>query len=325
MDHDRFLDVLARQNIGTVRRNQLLREYSRWRIGGPADLLVEPHCIEHIQAVLECTRNSDIPLVIIGDGCNLLFSDEGIRGVVMKIGRRLSRVSVHGSRVRAEAGAWIPGLARLIGAAGLVGVEHTVGIPSTLGGLIVMNGGSQRRGIGEVVDCVDVVERDGRRHRVSKEQCDFRRRASVFQGTGAIILGAELVFERGDPSTIRRTMLDILRSRRLKFPLKLPNCGSVFVSGGEMYERFGPPGAVIEQAGLKGLRIGDAQISERHANYIVNIGKAKALEVLKLIHMIREATHERTGVWMDCEVRYAASDGDIRPAHEALTRLPCEH
>ncbi len=122
MDHDRFLDVLARQNIGAVRRNELLREYSRWRIGGPEDFLVEPHCIEHIQAVLECTRNSHIPLVIIGDGCNLLFSDEGIRGVVMKIGRWLSRVSIQGSRVRAEAGAWIPSLARVIGAAGLVWV-----------------------------------------------------------------------------------------------------------------------------------------------------------------------------------------------------------
>jgi UDP-N-acetylmuramate dehydrogenase len=318
MHHDAFLDELTRHDIGTVRRHELLRDHGHWRIGGPADLLIEPHCIEHIQAVLECTRSADVPLVVIGDGCNLLFADEGVRGVVMKIGRQMSHLSVVGSRVHAEAGAWIPGLARTVGALGLSGIEHVVGIPSSLGGLIVMNGGSLRRCIGEVVTWVDIIEPDGRQRRMPKEACGFRRRVSVFQTSSAIVVAAELKCERGDPRAIRRAMLEILRSRRKKFPLKLPNCGSVFVSGGEIYERFGPPGAVIEQAGLKGLRLGDAQVSHKHANYIVNLGKATAAQVLELIRRVRQTTYDRTQVWMDCEVRYVSPDGEIRPAHEAL-------
>lgn len=322
--HTRFLNQLARADVGTVLRNEMLRDHGRWRIGGPADLLVEPHRVTHILTVLELTRAAGVPLVVIGDGCNLLFGDEGVRGVVMKIGRRLSRMSIQGSRVSAEAGIWVPGFARRVGAAGLTGIEHIIGIPGSLGGLIVMNGGSQRRSIGEVVENVDIIERDGTRRRVPGNQCGFRRRTSVFQSSGAIVVGVELVFERGDPGVMRGAMLEILRSRRLKFPLKLPNCGSVFLSGGEMYERFGPPGAIIERAGLKGLRVGDAQVSHKHANYIVNLGKARASEVLELIRRVRQAAYDRTQVWMDCEVRYVSTDGDIRPAHEVLRGDPCQ-
>jgi UDP-N-acetylmuramate dehydrogenase len=312
------LEALAAREIGTVHFDEPLREHGNWRIGGPADLLVEPHDTAHVLQLIESTRSADLPLVVIGDGCNLLFGDAGVRGVVMKIGRRMSRIEIEGERVWAEAGAWIPGLARTVGSAGLTGIEHVVGIPSSLGGLIVMNGGSMRRSIGDAVEWVDVIERDGSRSRLSKAECGFRRRTSRFQGGGAIIVGVQMRCERGERHQIRRSMLDILCDRRRKFPLKLPNCGSVFVSGGDIYHRFGPPGAVIEQAGLKGLRVGDAEVSERHANFIVNRGRASAVDVLETIDRVRRAVFERTEIWMDCEVRFVAPSGEIRPAHEVL-------
>ncbi len=312
------LEALAGQDVGSVRFDEPLRDLGNWRIGGPADLLVEPHHTDHILRLLEGTREAGLPLVVIGDGCNLLFGDEGVRGVVMKIGRHISQLDIDGETIRAEAGIWIPGLARAVGAAGLTGIEHVVGIPSTLGGLIVMNGGSLRRSIGEVVEWVDVIERDGRRHRIPGDECGFGRRTSRFQTSDSIVIGAELSCARGDRREIRRRMLEILGDRRRKFPLKLPNCGSVFVSGGDIYHEFGPPGAVIEQAGLKGLRIGDAEVSHLHANYIVNRGRARAVEVLEVIDRVRRTVFKSTGIWMDCEVRFVSPDGDIRPAHEVL-------
>jgi UDP-N-acetylmuramate dehydrogenase len=312
------LAALASLDVGTVHFDEPLRDHGNWRIGGPADLLVEPHDTTHILRLIESTRSAAVPLVVIGDGCNLLFGDAGVRGVVMKIGRRMSRLEIEGERIWAEAGAWIPGLARTVGSAGLTGIEHVVGIPSTLGGLIVMNGGSLRRSIGEVVEWVDVIERDGSRSRLPQGECGFRRRTSRFQGGGAIVVGVQMRCERGDRQEIRRSMLDILGDRRRKFPLKLPNCGSVFVSGGDIYHRFGPPGAVIEQAGLKGLRVGDAEVADRHANFIVNRGRASAADVLETIDRVRRTVFERTGIWMDCEVRFVAPNGEIRPAHEVL-------
>lgn len=312
------LEAIAAQDVGTVRLDEPLRDHGNWRIGGPADLLVEPHHTDHILRLIEATRDADLPLVVIGDGCNLLFGDAGVRGVVMKLGRRMAKLDIEGETVRAEAGVWIPGLARTVGAAGLTGIEHVVGIPSTLGGLIVMNGGSLRRSIGEVVEWVDVIERDGSRHRLSQAECGFERRTSCFQGSGSIVVGVEMRCERGDRREIRRRMLEILGDRRRKFPLKLPNCGSVFVSGGQIYREFGPPGAVIDEAGLKGLRIGDAEVSRRHANFIVNRGQARAVEVLQVIDRVRHIAFERTGIWMDCEVRFVSPDGAIRPAHEVL-------
>ncbi|MCK4660087.1 MAG: FAD-binding protein, partial [Phycisphaerae bacterium] len=166
-DYDRFLDFLATEDIGDVRRDEPLREHSTLRIGGPAALFVEPRCREHLCLVLRHTANAKIPALVIGDGSNLLFDDAGFRGVVIRIGRHLSAVTIEGTYIRAEAGVWVPRFARAVGRAGLAGLEHVVGIPGTLGGLIVMNGGSQRNNVGEVVRRVWAVDAQGRPHNLS--------------------------------------------------------------------------------------------------------------------------------------------------------------
>jgi UDP-N-acetylmuramate dehydrogenase len=313
-----LLHALSREDVGWVRPNEPLRDHSAWRIGGPADLFAEPCRADQIARILEAAREASLPVVVIGEGSNLLFDDRGVRGIVMKIGGRMARFSIEGTSVRAEAGAAAPQLARAVGRAGLAGLEHVIGIPGTLGGLIFMNGGSLRRSIGEAVVEVEAMGADGEVFRLPRDKCEFSYRRSVFQRTNWIITSAALECEKADRAEIRRRMLGILRERRDRFPLKWPNCGSVFTSEGEMHERFGPPGKVIEDTGLKGLRIGNAEVSRKHANFILNLGGAKSDDVLDLIRRVRGVVHERTRLWMACEVRYVDPSGIIRKAHEAV-------
>lgn len=300
--------------------NEPLRNHCTWRIGGPADFFVEPSW-EQIALLFRFTRAHGIPVIVIGKGSNLLFADAGLRGVVVKIGRRLSRFTITGTTVRAESGILASRLARAVGAAGLSGLEHVVGIPGTLGGLVAMNGGSQRKAIGDCVETVRVVDSVGNSRSLTREQCHFGYRASVFQERELLITEVELKCHRGDACATRRKMLSILRDRRRKFPRKQPNCGSVFLSGGEMYRQFGPPGRVIEDAGLKGLRIGDAQVSQQHANFVVNLGQASSSDVLELIGVIRQRVHQRTDLWLACEVQYVHPSGTVTPASDVLAAV----
>jgi len=307
--------VLCSQGIET-RTDEALSGHCSWRIGGPADLLVEPASVAEVQQVVRLTRGTGLPLVVIGDGSNLLFNDAGIRGVVMKIGRRLGAMNIDGQTVIADGGAWIPCLARRTAKAGLTGLEHTIGIPGTLGGLVLMNGGSLRQAIGTSVQRVWLVDRNGNEQMVLAADCDFSYRHSALQGREVIIVRAELRLERGEPRAIRHEMLEILHERRSKFPLRQPNCGSVFLSNPDHYHIIGPPGKVIEEAGLKGYRIGDAQVSPMHANFIVNLGQATAADVLALIKHIRQTVHDRNDHWLGCEVRHVDEQGRLQPASE---------
>jgi len=309
---------LASIGGGRVVLNARLEEYSRWKIGGSADVLVEPATTDAVHACIEWLHREDVPVIVIGDGSNILFDDAGVRGVVLRIGRALGRYSIVGNTARAEAGVFVPRFIRALGKAGLRGAEHAIGIPGTLGGLVMMNGGSQRKGIGERLTHVRCCDMNGNSFTWGQQECAFRYRGSRLQDVAAVVLEAEFAFERGDPRQMRREMLKIMRDRNAKFPRKLPNCGSVFVSNPAMYASVGPPGKAIEEAGLKGRRIGNAQISPVHANFIVNLGGASSSDVLQLIHLARSAVHDRTGFWMESEVRHLDPAGLMRPAHEAV-------
>lgn len=314
--HNEKLEGLDALDIGDRVFNAPLWEYSSWRIGGPADLLVEPLDARQVATVIGYAREHHIPLVVIGQGTNLLFADAGLRGIVLKIGQNLSDIHIENQRIIAGAGAWVPRLARQAMLAGLEGLEHIIGIPGTLGGLVMMNGGSRRRGIGENVRRVQVVDREGCLIDLDREQCRFSYRHSALQDSGSIVVEVELECEPGDRGRIRRDMLDDLRGRREKFPRKLPNCGSVFLSTSEMHATVGPPGKIIEEAGLKGARVGRAEVSHQHANFIVNRGSATAGDVLELIRHIRSTVKTGIGFDLQCEVRYVDPHGRILPADQ---------
>ncbi|PAX06350.1 UDP-N-acetylenolpyruvoylglucosamine reductase [Sphingomonas lenta] len=310
----RLHQVLAADELS---RDVALAGLGRWRIGGPADLVVTPRSTESLAAALRVIAETGVPHVVIGDGSNLLFDDEGFRGVVVRVGRAFGGFAAKpDGHVEAGAGLWVPSFVRQVIEAGLAGATHAIGIPGTLGGLVTMNGGSQRRGIGENVLSVDVVKRDGTRRRIDRTELRYSYRASALQDAGAIVVAARFRFEPGDRHALRREAIGILAARRAKFPRVRANCGSVFVSDPKLYSLIGPPGLAIERAGLKGFAIGDAQISPDHANFIVNNGQARSADVLALIGLARERVRALTGIAMDAEVRHLAPDGVMRPAHE---------
>ncbi|MCD6187222.1 MAG: UDP-N-acetylmuramate dehydrogenase [Desulfuromusa sp.] len=309
------LEKLAGKEIGKATFDEPLCHHNSWKIGGLADLFIEPDNSSQIVEALSFVLANEIPLVVIGQGTNLLFDDAGVRGVVLKIGERMAGVQISGNTIIAGGGTWVPQLSRISMQAGLSGLEHCIGIPGTVGGLVMMNGGSQRKGIGGNVVNVTIVDRTGQPQKLTQAECDFSYRRSALQGTGCVIVSVELNCAAGDVKKIRREMAADLRIRREKFPRKLPNCGSVFLSTTEMHTTVGPPGKVIEDAGLKGLRIGQAEISQQHANFIINLGGASSADILMLIAHIRQVIQENIGFDLDCEVRYVTPQGVIKPAH----------
>lgn len=311
------LHKLAAEIPGRELFDEPLARHNSWEIGGPADLLIEADNPQQVEIVVRFAREQKIPLVVIGQGTNLLFDDAGVRGIVLKIGASMARIDINGQRIVAEGGAWVPQLALLSMRAGLTGLEHCIGIPGTVGGLVMMNGGSQRKGIGDNIKQVWIVTATGEQQVLSQAECKFSYRHSALQGTGAVVVRAELECPRGDVGEIRREMVCDLRNRRQKFPRKQPNCGSVFLSTSEMHASVGPPGKIIEDAGLKGYRIGQAEISRQHANFIVNLGGATSTDVLALIGHIRQQVRLAIGFELDCEVRYVSVDGLVMPAHLA--------
>ncbi len=304
-------------DVGRVLADEPLARHCSWRIGGPADLLIEPADGDQVANFMRFAREKSTPLLVIGQGTNLLFDDAGVRGIVLKIGERMSRIDICGNTIVAEGGAWVPQIARQAAKTGLAGLEHTIGIPGTIGGLVMMNGGSHRKGIGDNVRRVWIVDRDGHERVLTREECRFSYRHSALQGSGAVVIRVELQCPRGDRRQICRAMVDDLRERRRKFPRKEPNCGSVFLSTAEMHATVGPPGKVIEEAGLKGIRFGGAEVSRRHANFIVNRGGATSRDVLALIAHIRRVVREKIGFDLRCEVRYVSPRGELMPADRA--------
>ena len=314
-------DVLARLEAlfpGRVDRAFDFSAHSWWRIGGQAAAAVQPGSIDDVAALRRFAHAENLPTLTIGEMSNLLFCDDRVDALVLRMGSALSdftRINSH--TVRIEGGAWVPCVARRLQRAGLSGLEHICGIPGTLGGLVMMNGGSLRQSIGDRIVSVTSVDRCGEIVTRTRAQCEFAYRHSVFSELDEIIVAATLRLEPGDSREIRRTMQTILQARRLKFPRKLPNCGSVFKSNPASYAEHGPPGAIIEQAGWKGVVRGDAQVSPLHANFIINRGAARATHVLGLIGDIQQSVLRRTGHELEPEVRFVDSYGRIWRADEA--------
>lgn len=291
-----------------VRRNELLKNHCTLKIGGPADFFAEPSSQQEILELLAFARKNGLQFSVIGCGSNILFDDEGFRGLIIKIGNRFSSVKIEGNTIIAKAGAWMPHVARLAQVNGLGGVEHTVGIPASIGGLVVMNGGSQRKCIGDNVIGVDVLCFDGKIQTIPAADCNFGYRESIFQDRSKIILAVVIRCERKDPKLIRKEMLSILRDRRHKFPLKEPNCGSVFKSDPEIYEKYGTPGKIIEEIGFKGKSMGGIYVSVKHANFLVNRHDGSAKDFKEMVSSIEQSVLKRLNVTLHREVIYIPPD-----------------
>ncbi len=311
---NRILRLLEKLNI-SVLSDECLSRHCTWRIGGPADLLIQPGSVDEIKSVIGLLTGAGIPWIVVGRGSNLLFDDEGVRGAVIKLGRMFSGWNIQESVMTVKGGTWVPLMAKAAASAGLSGLEHLIGIPGNLGGLVTMNGGSLRQNIGQVVERVRYMNYDGEIFSVDGDDCGFSYRRSVFQDGGKIVLDAALSLIPSDVGSIRSAMAAVLRERKGKFPLEYPNCGSVFSNDPNIFSLWGAPGRVVETCGLKGFRVGDIQISEKHANFAVNLGKGKSKDVIRLIRAVRHVVRDVTGCDIPCEVRYVSPGCEILPLH----------
>jgi len=290
--------------------------FSYWKIGGPVSLLVEPNSVEELALSIKLLHiHNGVPSLVVGDGSNLLYDSRGFNGILIKVGNSISDIRIEGTRVTCEAGLWVPELTYRLSGFGLSGIEHVCGIPGRLGGLIYMNGGTNRRSILDNVVSVELINKNGEIEVEYIENLTFGYRSSPFQNEKRVIARVTLDLVQSTRKKVRTEIRRILASRRERFPRNYPNCGSVFLSDPKMYSTVGAPGFAIEQAGLKGVCKGGAQISTQHANFIVNKGKATSEDVLYLINLIRITVFKQTGFFMDCEVRYVAPCGNIMPAH----------
>ncbi|WP_245753989.1 UDP-N-acetylmuramate dehydrogenase [Aquisalimonas asiatica] len=314
-------DIAALRQLcpGGVLTNVDLASISQWKIGGIADVVLRPSSTEQVADLRRWLHDRRKGHVVVGLTSNLLFADGGLRVPCLQIGPRMGAVAINGNDVRAQAGAWVPSFARKLMKAGLTGGEHICGIPGTLGGLVCMNGGSQRNGISTNVVAVESVNQVGECSSRSVIDCGFGYRQSVFQKNNEIITSISLRFSHADRALIRENMRGILANRRRKFPRRDPSCGSVFKSDPAMYEEVGPPGQVIERLGLKGMRIGDAEISPDHANFIVNRGKACARDVLQLVALISTEVMSATGHRLVAEAHHVDESGNIKPLNSVET------
>ena len=280
---------------GEVKFGASLRDYTSFRIGGPADVLVIPADVEDLSRLVKQAHAAKVPVFVIG-GTNLLVRDQGIRGVVVSLSRLKAIKDETDGVVYAEGGVGMPTLMRHAISLALSGLEWAAGIPGTVAGCVVMNAGTRLGEMKDAVKAVRVVDPQGRFIDSPASAIQFSyRRALLPRG---IVVGVWLQLKPAQREKIERVVKEYLRYRKNTQPLTLPNAGCVFKN-----PEHDTAGRLIEAAGLKGARVGDAQVSEKHANFVVNLGRASAADVIALIKKIGRTVEQRTGITLELELK----------------------
>lgn len=297
---ERVLQVAEENNCG-VKKDAKMSDYTTFRVGGPVKAVITPSDTQGIVKVLESCKNNNVRTLIIGNGSNLLVSDNGFDGVVIRLTGSMNEIKYLGNGViECQAGATLASLCKAALEHSLTGLEFAYGIPGTVGGAVFMNAGAYG---GEMKDAIlstrHIKLDDLSFGEFSWDELDLSYRHSAYSDGGYLILGACFNLMKGEKEEIRAKMDDYLGRRNDKQPLDLPSAGSVFKRPEGNFA-----GALIEQCNLKGYTIGGAKVSEKHAGFIVNVGKATASDVLSLIDYIQKTVKEKTGVLLEPEVKY---------------------
>lgn len=301
--------------------NPNLSKISNWKIGGVANCLINIESLSDYTLALKYSRDHNIKPVIIGNTTNILFDDGFLDIAILKLGETFNNILINDEFIEVSAGVSCPDFARKMQINGVEGFEHIVGIPATIGGIVYMNVGSKRRLMSENILSVTSIDSNGKVITRENKECEFSYRNSIFQSLNELIVSVKLKYKKGSMDVIRKECLDILKDRRDKFPRKLPSCGSVFISDPEMYNSFGPPGKIIENLGLKGMVKGGAEISYKHANFIVNNGGAKSTDVLFLVKTIIDKVQDFYGFEMKSEGLFISKHGELMNLNSAVKIL----
>jgi len=293
----KLASFLRALNAGRILENEPMSRHTTFRVGGNADLMFFPNSTEAILDALRLSREAGIAAMVIGNGSNLIVGDKGIRGLVIVLGENYARVSVDGNFVTAQAGAMLSRVSAAAQENALSGLEFASGIPGTLGGGCAMNAGAYGGELKDVLLWADVLL-DGEVKRLSVSEMEMGYRTTLPLRRGGVVLQACFELRQDDPALILERMKELNARRRDKQPLNFPSAGSIFKRPEGYFA-----GGLIEQCGLKGCTIGGAQVSEKHAGFIVNIGGATARDITDLIAHIQRVVREQTGVSLETEAR----------------------
>lgn len=301
---DALEDILRKmENPPRLLRDEPMRKHITFGVGGPADLFVEPSETVQVAEVVRTCRALGVPLLVMGNGSNLLVRDGGVPGAVLHIGPGMARYTVEDDRLVAQAGLPLPAAARAAAQAGLDGLAFAEGIPGTIGGGACMNAGAYGGEMAQVVESVETVDESGRVGALDAAALDYGYRHSALLDRGWIVTRVICALTPGDPAEIAERMRDLSARRRAKQPLSLSSAGSTFK---RPQGRFAAQ--LIEEAGLKGESVGGAQISPQHAGFMVNTGGATAADLLALIRRVQERVEAHSGVALEPEVRIVGVD-----------------
>lgn len=279
-------------------KNERLSDHISFKVGGPCPLLIEPKNENQLKDIITEIRKENIPFAVLGNGTNVLVSDEGIDKVIVKIGDEMTRLSLEGEDViSCSAGTKVVTLCKFALEKSLSGLEFAYGIPGTCGGAVFMNAGAYGGEVKDVLSEITYLTPDSELKTMSAEEAELSYRHSVFKENGCIVVSAKFKLKKAPKEEIKNAMTDFLSRRKDKQPLEYPSAGSTFKRPEGYYA-----GALIEQCGLKGKTVGGAQISEKHAGFLINKNNATAKDITDLINLTRETVKKETGVTLEPEV-----------------------
>lgn len=281
------------------KENEPLRAYTSFKIGGPCEVLMIPKSKQEIKQAVQLCKEQNTPYLILGNGSNVLVSDQGYRGAVILLNSRFSEITLPEEHtVYAQAGASLSKLCVFAQQHGLTGLEFAYGIPATVGGAVYMNAGAYGGETKDVLQYVHYLDENGTEHERPVEELEMAYRHSFFSNKGHCILGAGFALTPGDPAEIRKNMDDIYGRRKDKQPLEFPSAGSTFKRPQGAFAA-----ALIQDSGLKGCQVGGAQVSEKHSGFVINRDGATCADVLALVEKVKRVVKEKTGFELECEIK----------------------
>jgi len=307
VDNDIFRSIyedLKRDFKSDIYLNEPMARHTTFRVGGPAAIFLIANSLEELRKIISLTKKAQTPFLVVGRGSNLLISDQGFMGIIARLGPYFGKIVMDDCHVQAGASATLPALVQATYRGGLKSLAFAVGIPGTLGGALALNAGAYGECIGDLVQRVTLYSHDAELVSLDRSEIHFDYRSSSLNGKG-IILEAILRLERGDTTRIKIQMERYFKARKDSQPLNFPSAGSIFKNPPKLLA-----GRLIEQAGCKGWREGNAMVSDKHANFIVNLGNARASDIYRLIQNVRNRVLEEKKVLLEPEINFVGDFED---------------
>lgn len=292
---EQLVDISGEQN---VIQNEPMKRHTTFRIGGPCDIFIKPGSIEEIRQIIEVVKENKVPYYVVGNGSNLLVSDDGYRGVIINLFNNFSDITVEGNTITASAGALLGKIGYTALKNSLTGFEFATGIPGTLGGAVVMNAGAYGGEMKDVLSEVTVLTKEGELLTLKADELELGYRTSIIAKKDYIVLEGKIQLKPGEPDKIKAVIDDLAFRRRDKQPLEYPSAGSTFKRPKDNFA-----GKLIMDAGLRGYTLGGAMVSDKHCGFVINKGDATCEDVIKLTDHVKEEVKNQFGIELELEVK----------------------